>query len=381
MVAGLNQNSLDGVIDILYRGVLDKPITWMPFLRAFRTFMGTDSVTIAWVENGHLMYDISDRSWFMNSEEQYARREKIRMLGHYNPIMGVVSAVPGSIANTSEMSNEQRRNNPWYQDYFREMQLEYQILMVGGHTEKQFLLSCVNKKQTGLLKDGHTEVFRQLYPHLERAWEIYHRLTAAEKAKEAYESAFDSTGIASFLLNGFGKVVQKNRAASHMATDKNILSLQKGKLTFARPDHSNRCRQEVWKAIAERVHGGGKPYCKAFRIELEEGEDIAVIVRSLPITSGEDIPVEPQVAVYVLEPSKKQVPSVDLVSQLFDLRPSEARLAILLANGYSAAEAANELGISIGNARTTAVRMYPKAGAVRQGDLALRILNCASLLS
>lgn len=63
------------------------------------------------------------------------------------------------------------------------------------------------------------------------------------------------------------------------------------------------------------------------------------------------------------------VPSADLLRQMFDLTPAEARLARLLVGGRAPAEAARALGITEGTARTHLRRVFEKIGVNRQAEL------------
>ncbi|MGX1790506.1 helix-turn-helix transcriptional regulator [Bosea sp. NPDC055332] len=61
--------------------------------------------------------------------------------------------------------------------------------------------------------------------------------------------------------------------------------------------------------------------------------------------------------------------SPDLVAGLFDLTPSEARLAALIAGGHPPREAATALGWTEGTARSTLRQVFAKTGVTRQAEL------------
>ena len=63
------------------------------------------------------------------------------------------------------------------------------------------------------------------------------------------------------------------------------------------------------------------------------------------------------------------VPSPDIVAGLFDLTPSEARLAALIAGGHPPREAALALGWTEGTARSTLRQVFAKTGVSRQAEL------------
>ena len=57
------------------------------------------------------------------------------------------------------------------------------------------------------------------------------------------------------------------------------------------------------------------------------------------------------------------------IARLFDLSPQEARLALLLAYGYTISEAAAEMHIAETAARNYSKRVYAKVGIGSQTDL------------
>ena len=110
-----------------------------------------------------------------------------------------------------------------------------------------------------------------------------------------------------------------------------------------------------------------------------------VAVRSIPVRAGGGRPpiilhVVPikgaahdifasAIAVLVATPIvPKPVPTDDVVQGLFDLTPSEAKLAALVAAGHAPREAAVRLGVALETARTTLKRVLAKTGTRRQAD-------------
>jgi len=79
--------------------------------------------------------------------------------------------------------------------------------------------------------------------------------------------------------------------------------------------------------------------------------------------------VMPAVIAYVHGDSTPTADRCEQLAQLFNLLPSEARLALALGRGMSLAEAAEDLGLSIESARTYSKRIYAKTGARGQPDL------------
>jgi DNA-binding NarL/FixJ family response regulator len=81
----------------------------------------------------------------------------------------------------------------------------------------------------------------------------------------------------------------------------------------------------------------------------------------------------PAVVAYVHSDSSLGKDRCEQLAQLFDLLPSEARLALALGRGLSIAEAAEELNLTEGSARTYSKKIYAKMGARGHADLILYI--------
>jgi DNA-binding CsgD family transcriptional regulator len=77
----------------------------------------------------------------------------------------------------------------------------------------------------------------------------------------------------------------------------------------------------------------------------------------------------PAVVAYVHSDSSLASDRCEQLAQLFDLLPSEARLALALGRGMSIAEAAKELNLTVGSARTYTKKVYAKMGARGHPDL------------
>lgn len=77
----------------------------------------------------------------------------------------------------------------------------------------------------------------------------------------------------------------------------------------------------------------------------------------------------PALVAYVHADNWSSADRCEQLEQMFDLIPSEARLALALTRGMSIAEAAGELGLTVESARTYSKRIYAKTGARGQTDL------------
>ena len=79
--------------------------------------------------------------------------------------------------------------------------------------------------------------------------------------------------------------------------------------------------------------------------------------------------VSPAVVAYVHGDSWSSTDRCEQLAELFSLSPREARLALALSRGMTIAEAASDLGLTVGSARIYSKRIYAKTGARGLPDL------------
>ena len=73
--------------------------------------------------------------------------------------------------------------------------------------------------------------------------------------------------------------------------------------------------------------------------------------------------------------SSERAPSVDLLRSLFDLTPSEARVARAIARGKTLEDIAEDGRVSITTVRTQLRKVLEKTGCARQAEVAALLAN------
>jgi DNA-binding CsgD family transcriptional regulator len=211
-----------------------------------------------------------------------------------------------------------------------------------------------------------------LRPHLARAGLIAARL-GLERAQAA-ASTLQRLGVPAAVLTAAGRVLATNglldrlpgifqpTAFGGMAITAPTANLLFQAAVSAQGDGSASRVRSIPVAANEQ-----RPACVLHLLPLERS--------ARDIFSGGDVVL----AATIVDPARS-VPSVGLLTGLFDLSPAEARLARTLAAGASVAEAANASQITVKSARSYLERIFVKTGTHRQGELTA-LLKSASPLS
>ncbi|RGP36464.1 helix-turn-helix transcriptional regulator [Pseudotabrizicola alkalilacus] len=205
---------------------------------------------------------------------------------------------------------------------------------------------------------GARDILNGHLSHLARAGMMAARL-GLEVARARVE-AMTQIGLPAAVLRADGQIVAMNDTLRAM--DDLILAVPQGKLALVAPRQNQRLSEALARVQTEA----------AASIPLRNGSDLRpVVVHLLPLRrtaralfpDGEVMLVVTPLAV------SRMVPSVEALCGLFDLSPSEARLAAALSAGRTLAEAAAEVGITVKTARTYLERVFQKTVTHQQSEL------------
>jgi DNA-binding CsgD family transcriptional regulator len=199
-------------------------------------------------------------------------------------------------------------------------------------------------------------------PTLEVTFQLKSRLEHLEQHASMLERALDEVGdLGIFLLDQRGFVVHLNRAAERIIQAEDGLYWKRGELVGARDADTTRLRRTLWD-------GSGK-LCALSRPSSRR----PLITRAMSIdaTAADRLQeIGPtRTVLFVRDPDKAGHSDFDLIAATLGLTQREATLAALLAQGRSVAEAADEIGITVGNARVHLKRIFSKTDTHRQSEL------------
>lgn len=171
-----------------------------------------------------------------------------------------------------------------------------------------------------------------------------------------------------------------------------LLCDREGQLLYANPQAERLAREEhIWQRTAQgRVHWVG--------VVQSSLQALQQLMQSISAThSGErrmlalerqmaDSPVlvsllclEPEpgqklLALFICSAHSRALPDLDALRLMFGLTPSEARVALLLAEGRRRDEVAQELGVSASTVAFHLRNLFLKTGVSRQSDLVALVL-------
>ncbi|TAF99542.1 MAG: helix-turn-helix transcriptional regulator [Betaproteobacteria bacterium] len=201
----------------------------------------------------------------------------------------------------------------------------------------------------------------ELRPHLARAGLMAARL-GLERAQTTV-SGLRAIGLPAVVLTLSGRVLATNDLFD--ALPSTFLPSSHGGLAINDVD-ANR----LFQASVSATRSLNEPLVRSIPIVARDGRD-ALVVHVLPlrraaheIFSGGDL----LVVATTVRPNAS-TPSPSILMGLFDLTPSEVKLAVALASGNTVQQAASEASIRLTTARTYLDRIFRKTGTHQQSQL------------
>jgi DNA-binding CsgD family transcriptional regulator len=120
---------------------------------------------------------------------------------------------------------------------------------------------------------------------------------------------------------------------------------------------------------------------KVFRLDQRDGTaGVGILLRPLPLVDASDGSRNPAVAIFISNPAQSRGAQRDVLMELFGFTPSEANLALQLANGLTLDEASEVLSISRNTAKSHLSAIFSKTGVTRQTKLIQLILKSVALM-
>ncbi len=373
--------SLDGLLEPLIAGLCENP-PWQTFVHALRARLQGDYASITFRP-------------FAGDEMAAARPVAVPTAGASSPVIHIASG-----RESPEIVAQLYRDSLYYQD-----PMPYHDLVAGHIYELPELLRASDPAHEAyrqqLLTPSGMNLMRMMRveaPDGVSAWLTISRetrdFTPADNALIAALAPFLRAALAAYMAMERERMTAAVAAAAMSRLNFAWLTLDasgvildcdaqgekllaQGRILQRGPGGRLRARGQVGRAIAEAIAAladepsrqlqnslSGRP--RAIVLSREPWLDMLLVLAGATPRTARPAPA---LVAYVHADSWSSQDRCEQLGQLFDLLPSEARLALALSRGMSIAEAASELGLTVESARTYSKRIYAKTGARGQADL------------
>lgn len=216
---------------------------------------------------------------------------------------------------------------------------------------------------------------QMLLPHIKCAVNLRSHFGVIESERRLYATAVDRMLVGTLILDKSGVVIRSNRVADEILAQKDGIHLSRDTLhaDYRQEDHE---LQRLMKLALSGHHLTTPTVPEAIAVTRPSGRaKLGIVIRTIPLGEWSEGQHRPAVAVFIRDPERKSQASNELLRQLFGFTPAEANLALLLANGLTLDEAADELSIRKNTIRAHLRSIFTKTGVTRQTTLVRLLLS------
>ncbi len=198
-----------------------------------------------------------------------------------------------------------------------------------------------------------------------------HATGEARSIDRAYIKALDAVPNGILIVNSDLRVLHLNRCARDILSRNRGLELRNDVIGIQDKLLDHKLRELVDAAAAKGRQGQDQATGAMFVQAPLSREHLEIIVA--PVPNGGLADSEARVLIYLFDAASPRQVSHDVLTGLYGLTQSEAKLVQLMSNGLTLDEAADELAISVNTARTHLKHVFHKTGINRQTELIHRI--------
>jgi len=367
------------LIGLIYAAAED-PTRWDPFLRRLADVFRANLATIIFEDlrshKARVATNVGiDPALARGYEEYYAG---------INVWMGPALARFGSgEVMTSEMILPDRLLTPteYYDGFLRKLDVRHLLAtFIFRDTNVLGHLSMARSHRAGEADADERRLFRDLIPHVQRAFQLHRRIVDLKSEREVAAEALDRVPVGLLLLDWKGRALLVNRGAREILAAGDGLSLQTDGLHASLAAETAALRRLISEAlqIGSRKGLGSGGALAVSRPSMRRSYSLLVT----PLRAERSVFGEPAAiaAVFVSDPERRVESNPEILRRLYGFTPSESRIAVRLLQGQSVEEAAEELEITANTARFHVKHLFEKTGTNRHRELVrLLLLGCAGL--
>ncbi len=238
-------------------------------------------------------------------------------------------------------------------------------------------IAILRDKDSGVWDKGELRVINEILPHLRRALNIHSEFTHLRLKQDALLKGLDRLVIGLILYDHHAKPVYINPTAKAIIKGHPALQLQDGELMLTNPDDDKNLHRTIIDTAEIDPDDSWKQSVAIGITHPDVEAPLPLLVTPMHahlITSDLDYEGA-KVAVFLSDPNLQQPISIDSLVSVYSLTPSEAQVAISLANGHSIDEIANQSHHSTHTIRSQLKSVFRKTGVSRQSELIKLLLT------
>jgi DNA-binding CsgD family transcriptional regulator/PAS domain-containing protein len=290
-----------------------------------------------------------------------------------------VATAPLSIASLeSVVSDAELLRMDFYNDLLRPQRLRHG-LCANLYRDRDHLVGLASYREAsaGRYEGDEPAILALLLPHLNRAIRVFLRMTAIDALAQAATEIADRLPQGIILTDAAGRIGFANGAAQAILEEADGLILRDGVLRAAERREGEQLGRIIAEAAGQPSTNGRSGVRRTGAMQVTRPSmrrPLPLVVA--PMQFRESAPRGPlAVSITVSDPECQPETTTDTFVRLYGLTAAEARVAVLLVQGYSPSAAAERLGVAISTVRSHIRQLLVKTETERLADFVRRILS------
>ncbi len=358
--------AIDNLIHLIYQSAIDGK--WENFLTALMSYTTSNNAWIALLNADSLQPE------FLNFITLTTDVNQDAFLAEYMPriaedpfFVHTSMMAEGEFLRGSDVVSENVLHNSSLYPLFERGGCEYMLAAIPIRTGQLNSFVVLNRnKQCDDYSSDDLALMKQLVPHFNRAFYMYHKLLRQQQQLSLYHTILTHTPYALIAVDEKMNVLAVSQKAENMLTKQSILHIN-STLTCKQASHTAALRNFVDSTLSWLSASSPEPSA----IRLSSGDNV-VMLRGYPIdgvTAGNDF----SKTCCVLELIADAVPCWSLFAEEFSLSAKELRTIQGLYNGGSLQEVAEQHSLSFNTVKSQLLAVYRKMGIKNQRQLMMAL--------
>lgn len=349
------------LIASLIEGIVEEPL-WSGFLDQLRHRLNAGYVSIVFrplplgTPDNRLIHLYSGRAWSDEVNREFRDRQRGDDPMPYHDLQ------EGRVYQLDELLRVGHPPHDFYRDRFLQPSGMNVIRMLRVQEAGGVSAWLSISRESEEFSPQEDALITELGPYLRAALQSYVALERERMTALVAHEAIRRMSFGWITLDRSGRILDSDAHASEMLSSADLLHKTRDNRLAAREPEIT---ADIQRAIRELIDDErARP--RAIVLSHEPWLDMLLVPSHF---AADSTLATPALVAYVHADNWSSADRCDQLSQMFDLIPSEARLALALARGMTIAEAAGDLGLTVESARTYSKRIYAKTGARGQVDL------------
>lgn len=367
----MREETLLTLIDKVYAAA-ESPDQWPEFLDVLSAALGSEKTVL-------LYHNIGLESASVAAAVRIDP-ECVRQYTDYYGARNVFFALddnlsPGNVFDETSVDSSRLRASEYYNDFLIPWDAPHALgVTLRNDAEVIAVVSTMRPARKAPFGSDEACLLRHLAPHVVRAFKLHERLTQREGRTSLALAALESVPQPILVVDANGCILLTNQQGAAVLRGGPLVS-DRGTLRVSPAAIDIQLRQRIRQATGGGMSSVGR--CGELSL-FDAGGRIACTLFITPIAARLNDTVHPLAAVIVEMAQARRDGLVSSLRPRFGFTQAETRVAALLLEGRSVAEAADDLAVTRHTIRTHLKSMYRKTDTRRQGQLVSMLSRAAA---